>query len=349
MPESFVSRSPVELPEVRRFDTDSGVRIYRISCDAFPGFVVHVYLLLEAGVPTLVDAGSGFGDANQQLMAGLEKIRTEFGETVRPEDIRRIVITHGHIDHFGGLAFLHQKIPQAEIAIHQLDARILTAFEERVAVAKKAIRQFLESAGVSGEMLQGFMDVYGYSKKNMHSLPVARTLRDGETWDALEFIHTPGHCPGQVCIKIGDVLLSADHVLPEISPHQAPESIMPYTGLGHYLESLAKVGRVEGIRLTLGGHQGPIDNVYRRVEDIRASHERKLEKILGVIRDAPEPLTINEVSQKLYTHVRGFHVLLAIEEVAAHVEYLYQHNRLAIADLAEYQSQVNPAIRYVVA
>jgi hypothetical protein len=68
-----------------------------------------------------------------------------------------------------------------------------------------------------------------------------------------------------------------------------------------------------------------------------------------VIRDAPEPLTINEVSQKLYTHVQGFHVLLAIEEVAAHVEYLYQHNRLAIADLDQYQSDDNPAIRYVVA
>ena len=344
-----MSPSPAALPEVRRFETTSGVRIYRISCDAFPGFVVHVYLLLEAGVPTLIDAGSGFGDANQQLLAGLDKVRTEFGESVTRDDIRRIIITHGHIDHFGGLAFLHEQMPQAEIAIHQLDARILTAFEERVAVAKKAIHQFLQQAGVSGAMLQGFMDVYGYSKKNMHSLPVARTLTDNQEWDGLQFIHTPGHCPGQVCIRLGDVLLSADHVLPEISPHQAPESIMPYTGLGHYLESLAKIGRVEGIRLTLGGHQGPIADVYRRVEDIRHSHERKLEKILSVIREAPEPLTINEVSQQLYVHVKGFHVLLAIEEVAAHVEYLYQHNRLAIANLGEYKSEENPPIRYVVA
>ncbi len=337
------------LPDVKRFDSDTGVRIYRISCDAFPGFVVHVYLLLEAGPPTLIDAGSGFGPANEQLLAGLERVRTEFGESVTLADIKRIIITHGHIDHFGGLAFLHEKMPQAEIAIHELDARILTAFEERVAVAKKAIHQFLLQAGVSGEMLQGFMDVYGYSKKNMHSLPVAHTLTDNQQLDGMRFIHTPGHCPGQVCIGVGDVLLSADHVLPEISPHQAPESIMPYTGLGHYLESLDKIRRYEGFRLTLGGHQGPIADVYKRVVDIRQSHERKLEKILGVIRQAPEPLTINEVSQQLYVHVRGFHVLLAIEEVAAHVEYLYQHNRLAIANLDQYQSEDTPPIRYVVA
>jgi glyoxylase-like metal-dependent hydrolase (beta-lactamase superfamily II) len=337
------------LPEVRRFDSSSGARIYRISSEAFPGFIVHVYLLLEAGVPTLIDAGSGFGNANAQIMAGLEKVRTEFGESIVPADIRRIIITHGHIDHFGGLPYLHQQMPQAEIAIHQLDARILTAFEERVAVAKKAIKQFLQQAGVGGAMLQDFLDVYGYSKKNMHSLPVARTLADHQEWDGMRFIHTPGHCPGQVCIALGDVLLSADHVLPEISPHQSPESIMPYTGLGHYLESLRKVGEVPGIRLTLGGHQGPIADVYKRVVDIRESHERKLEKIWNVIRESPEPLTINEVSQKLYTHVQGFHVLLAIEEVAAHVEYLYQHNRLAIADLKQYQVDDNPAIRYVVA
>ena len=337
------------LPDVRRFESDSGVRIYRISSEAFPGFIVHVYLLLEAGVPTLIDAGSGFGDANAQLMAGFEQVRSEFGETIVPADVRRIIITHGHIDHFGGLTFLHEKMPQAEIAIHQLDARILTAFEERVAVAKKAIRQFLQQAGVGGAMLQGFLDVYGYSKKSMHSLPVAHTLSDHQQWDGMRFIHTPGHCPGQVCIAIGDVLLSADHVLPEISPHQSPESIMPYTGLGHYLDSLHKISEVPDIRLTLGGHQGPIADVYKRVIEIRQSHERKLEKILAMIAQSPQPMTINEVSQQLYLHVKDFHVLLAIEEVAAHVEYLYQHNRLAIANLDQFQAEENPPIRYVVA
>lgn len=337
------------LPEVRRFDSAGGVRIYRIACDAFPGLVVHIFLLLEAGVPTIVDAGSGFGDANEQLLAGLEMVRTEFGESVTLADVRRIIITHGHIDHFGGLAFLHGKAPQAEIMIHELDVRILTAFEERVAVAKKAIRQFLQEAGVQAELLQGFMDLYGFSKKNVHSLPVARTLVDNQQLDGMRFIHTPGHCPGQVCIGIDNVLLSADHILPEISPHQAPESIMPYTGLGHYLESLDKVGRIEGFELALGGHQGPMRDVYKRVVDIRQGHERKLDKIFAIIRQSPEPLTINDISQQLYTHVRGFHVLLALEEVAAHVEYLYQHGKLSIANLEEYQREENPPIRYVVA
>ena len=39
------------LPPVARFDSSSNVRIYRVSCRAFPGLVTHVYLLLGAGLP----------------------------------------------------------------------------------------------------------------------------------------------------------------------------------------------------------------------------------------------------------------------------------------------------------
>ena len=60
------------LPQVRRFEGPEGSRIYRITCDAFPGLTVHVHLLVGLGPPTIIDAGSGFGEANRQLMHGLE-------------------------------------------------------------------------------------------------------------------------------------------------------------------------------------------------------------------------------------------------------------------------------------
>ncbi|HTM55856.1 MAG TPA: MBL fold metallo-hydrolase [Pirellulales bacterium] len=336
------------LPQVRRFEGPEGSRIYRITCDAFPGLTVHVHLLVGLGPPTIIDAGSGFGEANRQLMHGLEIVRSEFFEPIGLADVQRIIITHGHIDHFGGLSFLHERAPQAEIAIHELDVMILTSFEERVAVAKRAIRRFLQEAGVGAELLADFMDVYGFSKKNVHSLPVGRTLVDNQQLDGLRFIHTPGHCPGQVCIIAGDVIFTADHILPEISPHQAPESIMPYTGLGHYLESLDKVERLGEFRLALGGHQGPMTDLPKRISDIRQGHHRKLDKILTIVRNNG-PLTINEISQQLYTHVKGFHVLLALEEVAAHVEYLSQHAKLRIANLDEYRLEENTPVRYCVA
>src|SRR5574342_426829 len=122
--------------------------------------------------------------------------------------------------------------------------------------------------------------MYGFAKKHVSSVTVDIHLDEDRPLEGMHFIHAPGHCPGQVCIQLGDVMLSADHILAHTTPHQSPESITSYTGLGHYLESLRKIERIEGIKLALGGHEEPIEDVYQRIADIRASHERKLERAL---------------------------------------------------------------------
>ncbi len=91
-----------DLPAIERFVASTGQRIYRIPCEAFPNFIAYVYLVFDAGPLTLIDTGSGYGNCNAQVVAGLEAVRSEFGEPFQISDIRRILLTHGHIDHFGG-------------------------------------------------------------------------------------------------------------------------------------------------------------------------------------------------------------------------------------------------------
>jgi glyoxylase-like metal-dependent hydrolase (beta-lactamase superfamily II) len=334
-----------ELPKIERFQSSTGITLYRIPVEAFPGFIAYAYLVLGAGVPTLIDSGSGYGNSNDHLLQGLEAVRTEFGEPVRLADIKRIILTHGHIDHFGGLPMLIERT-NAEIGIHTLDRRVLAAYEERVIVTTKALRVYLERAGVDPEFQLKLMDYYGFSKKHVKALRVDFTIEDGQELDGMRFIHTPGHCPGQVCIVMGDVLISADHILEKTTPHQSPESITSYNGLGHYLEALNRVDQLEGIRLALGGHEAPIHELYRRIEQIRDSHGRKLERMIDVIDESREPITISQISKIMYPRVKGFNILLALEEVGAHVEYLDQHGRLAVANLDEVEREQNPALRY---
>ncbi len=333
------------LPPIERFESDTGARIYRIPTEAFPGFIVYSYVLLNVGVPTLVDTGSGYGSSNEQLLQGIETLKTEFNESLAVKDIRRILISHGHIDHFGGVAFMVEQTG-AQVGVHEIDRRVLTAYEERVIVATKDLRVYLERAGVSAKLLPTLIEMYGFSKKHVRSVSADINLDEDVEIDGMRFIHTPGHCPGQVCILIGDVLLSADHILARTTPHQAPESITHYTGLGHYLESLRKIEHMDGIRLALGGHEDPIHDVYSRIEAIRASHQRKLERVLDAVTGAGAPTTISEISKVMYPDRHGYDVLLALEEVGAHVEYLYQHGKLAVCNLDEVERENNPALQY---
>ncbi len=334
------------VPPPQRFESNTGVRIYRVSSQAFPGLVVHCYLLIGAGPITLVDTGSGYGDSTRQMLAGIASLGELFGESVTARDIERVIITHGHLDHFGGLAQVTGPIT-AEVGIHELDKWVLVSYEERVIVATKAMTFYLEQAGVPAARRAQLIELYGTGKQHIRSVPVDFTLFDGQSLDGLEFIHTPGHCPGQVCIRIGDVLLSADHVLPKTTPHQNPESITAWTGLGHYLDALAKVAKVDGVRLALGGHEGPIENFYDRIEEIRVDHERKLDRIAGLL-GAPEGQTIQGLCDRMYPGVQGWNGLLALTEVGAHVEYLYERGSLRVVNVDQVEREVNPPLRYVI-
>lgn len=314
--------------------------------EAFQTLIAYTYLLMGDCTPTLVDCGSGYGKSNEHLVAAIDAVQTDFGEKITPQDIQRIFITHGHIDHHGGLSFIRQQINGAEVGIHPLDRRILVAYEERVIVSTKNLRVYLQRAGVSNERVQNLLDMYGFAKRLITSETVDFSLEEGVEIEGMEFIHTPGHCSGQVCIRIGDTLLTADHILNRITPHQAPESITHYTGLGHYLESLEKVKKVEGITLGLGGHEAPIHDIYTRVDNIKNDHQNKLNRILEIIRYAENPVTISDVSKAMYAEVHGYQVLLALEEIGAHIEYLYERGELAVSNLDEVEKEDNPALLY---
>jgi glyoxylase-like metal-dependent hydrolase (beta-lactamase superfamily II) len=145
---------------------------------AFTGLLVgRVYALESTDGLTLIDAGLGLaaGKVVQQLQASGRP----------PSDVKRILITHAHPDHVGGLAKL-QAATGAQVVAHALEWPVL--------------------AGKVSATLQG-------------ASPQRRAVQGGETLpevlDGLQVIFTPGHTRGHVCfwqpdkrlLFCGDVLL----------------------------------------------------------------------------------------------------------------------------------------------
>jgi glyoxylase-like metal-dependent hydrolase (beta-lactamase superfamily II) len=336
------------LPAVKRFVSNTGVRVYRIPCEVLPGLSGRVYLLLGAGPPTLVDAGSGEGASTRQILAGLDAVRSEFAEPFRAQDIRRILVTHGHIDHIGGLWDLLQ-VAKAEVAVHPLDQRVIAAWDERSVVFNQGLTRFLRHAGVEPAAEAGLIRVFGFTPGRVRSVRVRNALDETEPLDGLRIIHTPGHSPGHVCIAVANILLCGDHILPRTISQQWPESMVPYTGLGHYLDSLDKIARVEGIDVALGGHEPPMRDLAARIDELRAIHLRRLDRVEEIIRKASDPPTIAEITRQMYSRQKGLHALLALTDVGSRVEHIDLRGRLELANLEEIQRREDAPRRYRVA
>jgi glyoxylase-like metal-dependent hydrolase (beta-lactamase superfamily II) len=337
-----------ELPALKRYDSSMGVRVYRIRCRLLPDLLGWVYLLFGAGPPTLVDTGSGRETSTPDILAGLERIRSEFGERAALRDIRRILITHQHVDHIGGLAEL-AALTGAEVGAHPLEVAAISRFEDHVVLGRRTLRQFFRQAGVSPSQHDEMLERYGLTAGRIRSTRVDFLLEDDQVLDGLRVIHTPGHAPGHVCLLAGDLLLAADHILPVTIPQQWPESSGPYNGLGHYLESLRRIEQIPGIEIALGGHEMATRHVYHRIAQIRDTQFRRIERLLEMIRTAAQPPCLVDLAAKMYTQVKGMRAVLALMDVGSRIEYLFLRGRVAIANLDEIDRDVTPVYRYRVA
>ncbi len=335
---------------VRRFTSGEGDRIYQMRAETFPGHVNWVYFVAGqdpsgADIALLWDVGSGVSTTNEEIEDDLDVAHRVFGEAnARLDRLTHIVISHAHIDHFGGAVYFTEKAPQAPLAVHELDARVLEAFEERLVVASKDLGVYMKRSGLSSEKIDELEAMHRLSKELFRSVRVDRRLRHRQrVAHRFEVIHTPGHCPGHICLRVGDHLLVGDQVLDPITPNIPPQSITPFTGLENYINGLVRLRAVEGIAVALPAHAEVITDLGGRIDAILEHHRVRLER---VYEGAREPMTIEEVAHLLYGERDGYDVLLAITEAGAHVEYLNEMGRLRIANLDEVQRERDPVIRY---
>jgi glyoxylase-like metal-dependent hydrolase (beta-lactamase superfamily II) len=315
------------------YNTAGNALIYQIPLHEFPGLIGNVYLVILGKYRVLVDTGSGLGESNHELETGLAEISDLRSEDCSLSNLSHIFITHGHIDHFGGLPYIRERTT-AKICIHELDRRIVSNHQERLSLAAHRLEEFLIESGVYPDQCINLLEMYKITKSLFRSINIDLTYEAmGMKLGPFKFIHVPGHCAGHVVIKFHDVLFSGDHILEKTSPHQAPEQITLSTGLDTYLKSLEIVRPfAKGVKLTLGGHENPIYDLGTRIDEIRSVHRARLQEVLKILT---KPQTIADVSKHLFGKVEGYTILLALEESGAHVEYLYQRGFLQITNLSE--------------
>ena len=306
------------------FVTSGGARIDRIPVEAFPGFWAYTYLVRSAENNLLIDCGSGTDSSHNDLLNGLEQAG------LQPSDLNHILLTHAHIDHYGGLTRL-KPLSQAKIGCHELDVQTVAHHEARLAHINRRTASFLADSGLAKEEVETLLGIYRFTKVLYQAVPIDFTYEaEDMRFAGLEMVHLPGHCPGHVAMRLDDVIFCGDMVVEGVTPHLSPESISPYSGLDHYLESLVKLQQwSNGARLFLNGHDDVITDLPGRVT---ATHQNLIRRMSKAVRALSEPLTIAQIGKAVYGEATGYQLLLVIEKTGAYVEYLYEHAMIEITN-----------------
>ena len=257
------------------------MKIHRIRVPT-PFYVgpVNVYLIEEDPL-TLIDAGPRDDTSIKELKAGLARIGHKLS------DIKRIIISHAHADHYG-LAQLIVEESGATAYIHEWDAPAVAAEMDY-----SAYRALLTSAGVPRETINQ-MEV-GYEKFRGFAYPLARvkTLKDEDEilfdHESLTVVHTPGHTPGSICLvrTSNRLVFASDTVLKTITPNPvlSPDPIdstRRFQSLGEYLVSLARIRSLAPTVLK-GGHGDDVtdyDEHFHRLYRFTKARQSKLLSVL---------------------------------------------------------------------
>ena len=194
------------------------------------GFDSNVYIIESEDDKLMIDSGAG-NLINQRFQGNSQSVKL-LQRAVEKKHIKKICLTHGHIDHIGGLISL-QPDDRWEIFASAFEAEQLT----------------------SGN--SSYLDPILNSV--CPPLEVKSLLKGGDMIEvgnySFEIFETPGHTKGSIVLyeKSKKILISGDTLFPQGSFGRTD---LPTGSSQEMLDSLKRISNLE-IRILLPGHMPP--------------------------------------------------------------------------------------------
>jgi glyoxylase-like metal-dependent hydrolase (beta-lactamase superfamily II) len=231
-------------------------------------------------------------------MVELERAMGQVGLSI--DDVRLVVCTHAHADHWGQAATICDRTgapmwmhPNHEHGFaHATDPDAVLARRLEVGrqsgVPSSALERYASQARGSPS---GIARVIEPDRELVAGVSVDTNLG---VWDVYE---TPGHAPSHICLFQPErrLLISGDHLLGRISLYfdygWTPDPI------GEFLASLELVDKLDA-RLALSGHGRPFLDVHGHVEGNRRLVSARLDAVVSALADGPR--TALEITPALH-------------------------------------------------
>jgi glyoxylase-like metal-dependent hydrolase (beta-lactamase superfamily II) len=233
----------------------------------------------------VVDPGWDSPEAWDALVAGLATAGHEV------TDVRGILATHAHPDHFGLAAKLKEESGDAWIGMHKAE---IATFPRRFGGAEQLRGQIADwwiNCGIPEEEVERMDAAYGSRGSIQYIEPEVR-MDDGDAIPmaglSMKAIWTPGHTPGHLCFydEGRKVLLTGDHVLPRITPNIGIHPQQSPNPLYEFIDSLSNVGAYEATEV-YPAHEYRFAGIEDRTKTLIEHHEHRLAELVALMEAKP--------------------------------------------------------------
>ena len=290
---------------------------------------------------TLVDSGWNTPEAFAALEAELKEVSVSF------DQIKRLLITHVHPDHYG-LAGKIKEVCGAEVIVHQRERDFIRSRYRQPGQLLERMANWLIENGVPEDEMPDMQQSSMPARAFVVPVDPDTVLWGGETLDfgvyRFEVFWTPGHSPGHICFyeRAQRVLLTGDHVLPTVTPNVSLHPQQQGNPLGDYLASLERLMPLE-VEEVLPAHEYSFPDLQGRLREIADHHDTRLDEMLAIVGD--DGATAYDVASAIIWTTGTFDSFshwtrrAAISETLAHLEYMVYQGRL-------HQTKEDGIIRY---
>jgi glyoxylase-like metal-dependent hydrolase (beta-lactamase superfamily II) len=289
------------------------------------GGPVNVYVIeADGGGLVLFDAGLGSEPAQGALQAGFDRLGFRF------EAVRRIVVSHGHVDHYGAARWVQER-HGGELPV-QAHPRDLMKFDERGPRLRD--RHHLYGAyfmrlGVPLEVMAAMAASGDGSTRLARRVPDVQPIEAGAVVEGrairFEVIEMPGHTPGLICLWSPEhgVLIPADHLLEKVSPNpliELDDDGQPvHRALAVYLGSIERTRAME-ISLVMPGHGQGFSGHRALIDTLLGFYEKRQQRLLRMLDERPQSAWA--LCQAIFPRAGPADAFLTMSETVANLEVL---------------------------
>jgi glyoxylase-like metal-dependent hydrolase (beta-lactamase superfamily II) len=291
--------------------------------------IVNVYLVRGGDEWALIDTGVNSADSIAAFKSALSTVGCA------PEQIRKIICTHHHPDHFG-TSRAYKELTGARVYLHREEyARSHTfAPSER----SQEVMQFFVSNGIPIARFTHIPSPHEFWAGLYQTTEPDEFIEDNDVIPVgdreIQVVWTPGHAPGHCVMYLPRerVMIVGDHLLPKITPHVGYFSPAVPNPLGDFLDSQRKVQRFD-VDLVGPAHGGVFSDHRHRANQIIQHHYARCQQMIDYIRK--EAHTAYDIARYSFDFTPDSSLTVqfpATFETLAHLEYLRHEGKVVRED-----------------